>query len=68
MLNVRLAGDDHLYVKLLFSDIYDGVISCCLFSQEMSWTRSGINLSQFLRGFISTFDQSVNRACIEFSM
>ena len=33
-------------------DVFDGVLFCAvLFSHEMSWMRSGIELSQFLRNF-----------------
>ena len=57
MLNVRLAGDHlcgnsvHLAVV---GGVFDGVLSCCLFSHEMSWMRSGTELSQFLRVFLPT--------------
>ena len=37
-------------------DGFDGVILCCLISLEMSWMRSRIELSQFQRIFLSTFD------------
>ena len=29
------------------SDVFDGVFLCCPFYNEMSWMRSGIELSQF---------------------
>ena len=53
MFNVRLAGD-HLYGKRLFtwlSLVTSLMVSilCCPFSHEMSWVRSGTELSQFLR-------------------
>ena len=36
--------------------VFYGVLFCAvLFSQGMSWMRSGIELSQFLRIFLSTF-------------
>ena len=57
MLNVRLAGD-HLYGKLLFtwlSLVMSLMVSfCAVFSNEMSWVRSGTELSQFLRVFLPT--------------
>ena len=58
MLNVRLAGD-HLYGKWLFtwlSLVMSLMASFCavLFPHEMSWMRSGTELSQFLRVFLST--------------
>ena len=37
-------------------DVFDGVLFCAvLFSHEMSWMRSGIELSQFLRIFLPTY-------------
>ena len=37
-------------------DIFDGVLFCAaLFSHEMSWVRSGTELSQFLKIFLPTF-------------
>ena len=65
MLNVRLAGD-HLYgkiaVHLAFAgDVFDGVFLCCLLSHDMSWMRSGTELSQFLRGFLPTLHQNHNK-------
>ena len=62
MFNVRLAVD-HLYGKWLFhmavaGDVFDGVMFCAvLLPHEMSWMRSGIELSQFLRIFLPTFFQ-----------
>ena len=57
MLNIRQAGD-HLYGKLLFTWLSlvmsDGVFWRCPFSHEMSWTRSGIELRQFLSVFLPT--------------
>ena len=52
MLNVRLAGD-HLYGKIavhlaVASDVFDGAFLCCPVSHEMSWIRSGTELSKFL--------------------
>ena len=36
-------------------DVFDGVLFCVvLFSHEMSWMRSGAELSQFLRIFVPT--------------
>ena len=36
-------------------DVFDGVLFCAvLFSHEVSWMRSGIELSQFLRIFLPT--------------
>ena len=60
MFNVRLAGGDHLYGKWLFTwlslvmslMVSYFVLSC---SHEMSWMRSGTELSQFLRIFLPTF-------------
>ena len=47
------------------SDAFDGVFLCCSFYYEMSWIRSGTQLSQFLRVFLPTlymnFVQTVNR-------
>ena len=56
MLNVRLAGDQQ-YGKVLFTWL-SLVMSCMMslmlsFSHEMSWMRSGTELSQFLRVFLS---------------
>ena len=43
----------HLVVP---GDVFDNVIFCVvLFSYEMSWMRSGTDLSQFLRIFLPTF-------------
>ena len=36
-------------------DVFDGVFLCYPFSHEMSGMRSGTELSQFLRVFLSTF-------------
>ena len=33
---------------------FDGAFLCCPFSHEMSWIRSGTELSQFLRVFLPT--------------
>ena len=54
MLNVRLASD-HLYGKLLFTWL-SLVLSLMVsfFSHDMSWMRSGTELSQFLRVFLPT--------------
>ena len=38
----------------LVGDVFDGVILFCLFSQEMSWMRSGTLLSQFMMVFLHT--------------
>ena len=36
-------------------DVFNGVLFCAvLFSHEMSWMRSGTELSQFLRIFLPT--------------
>ena len=35
-------------------DVFDGVFLCFSFSLEMSWMRSGTELSQFLRVFLPT--------------
>ena len=56
MFNARLAGD-HLYGKRLFtwlSLVVSLIVSCFVlsFSHEMSWKRSGTELSQFLRIFL----------------
>ena len=56
MVNVRLAGD-HQYGKLRFtwlSLVMSLMVSFCVlsFSHEMSWMRSGTELSQFLWVFI----------------
>ena len=54
MFNIRLS-DDHLYGKCFFylavaCDAFDDFfILCCPFSHEMSWMRSGTELSHFLR-------------------
>ena len=57
MLNVRLAGD-HLNGKFLFtwlSLVMSLMVSFLLsFSHEMSWMRSGTELSQFLKVFLPT--------------
>ena len=59
MFNVRLAGD-HLYGKWLFTwlslvmSVTVSYFVLLFFSQEMSWMRSGTELSQFLRNFLST--------------
>ena len=56
MFNVRLAGY-HLYGKWLFTCLlqvmsFDSVLFCAfLFSHEMSWMKSGTELSQFIRTF-----------------
>ena len=60
MFNVTLAGD-HRYGKWLFtrlSLVISLVVSYIVlsFSYEMSWMRSGTELSQFLRIFLPTFD------------
>ena len=34
--------------------VFDGVFLCCPFPHEISWMRSGADLSQFLRGFLPT--------------
>ena len=47
MLNVRLAGD-HQYGKLLFTWLFYGVCFVLSFPHEMSWMRSGTDMSQFL--------------------
>ena len=58
MLNVRLAGD-HQYWKLLItwlSLVMSLVVYFMLsFSHEMSWMRSGTELSQFLKVFLPNF-------------
>ena len=61
MFNVRLAGDD-MYGKWLFTWL-SLVISLTVsyfvhsfFSHEMSWMRSGTELTQFLRIFLPTLD------------
>ena len=59
MFNVRLAGD-HLSGKWLFtwlSLVMSLLVSYlwCPFPHEMSWMRSGTELSQFLRIFLPTF-------------
>ena len=55
--NVRLAGDLQ-YGKLLFtwlSLVMSLMVSfCAAFFHEMSWMRSGIEMSQFLRVFLPT--------------
>ena len=57
MFNVRLASD-HQYGKLLFtwlSLVMSLIVSFVLyFSHEMSYTRSGTELSQFLIVFLPT--------------
>ena len=45
---------DHLAAA---SDVFDGVFLCCPFSHGMSWMRSVISLSQFLRVFLSTLNR-----------
>ena len=53
MFNVRLAGD-HLYGKCLFtwlSLVMSLVVSRFIFSHDMSWMRSGTELSKFVRIF-----------------
>ena len=49
MFSVRLA------VTNCMGDVFDGVlrILCCPLSYEMSWIRSGIEMSQFLKIFLS---------------
>ena len=50
-------------------DIFDGVFLSCSF-YEMSWMRSGAELSQFLRVFLPTFpciDRSIDLPEIPFS-
>ena len=40
-------------------DVFDGVLFCAvLYSHEMSWMRSGTELSQFLRIFLPTIPRS----------
>ena len=41
------------YLLAVAGDVFDGVFLCCI-SHEMSWMRSGTELSQFLRVFLST--------------
>ena len=41
-------------------DVFDGVLFCAVFFHEMSWMRSGTELSQFLRIFLPTFFIVVN--------
>ena len=58
MFYVSLAGD-HLYWKRVFnwlSLLMSFILSyfCCHFFHEMSWMRSGTELSQFLRVFLPT--------------
>ena len=57
MLNVRPAAD-HKYGKLLFTWLSLvmslGVSFCAVFFAEISWMRSGTELSQFLRVFLPT--------------
>ena len=53
MLNVRLAGD-HQYGKLLFTWLFYGVCFVLSVSHEMSWVRSGTDMSQFLRVILPT--------------
>ena len=55
----------HLVVA---GDVFDGVLFCdVLFPHEMSWTRPGITLSQFLTLFLPTFVNGavldLNRIC-----
>ena len=46
----------------LAGDVFDGVLFCAVFfSHEMSWIRSGIELSQFLRIFLPTFASKFER-------
>ena len=42
-------------------DVFDGVFLCCPFSHEMSWMRSGTQLSQFLRVFLPTLSDITER-------
>ena len=64
MLNIRLAGD-HQYGKLLFTWltlVMSLMVSfCAVFSHEMSWVRSGTELSQFLRVFLPTLKVLISR-------
>ena len=57
MLNIRLAGD-HQYGKLLFtwlSLVISLMVSfCAVFFHDMSWMKSGTELSLFLRVFLPT--------------
>ena len=41
---------NHLVVA---GDVFDGVFLCCPFSHEMSWMRSGTELSPFFEGFLT---------------
>ena len=60
MFNVRLAGD-HLYGKLLFTwlslvmSLMMSYFVLFFFLLEMSWMRSGTELSQFLSNSLFTF-------------
>ena len=52
------------------SDVFDGVFLCCPFYNEMSWMRSGIELSQFLTVFfppILCIDRALDLPEIPFS-
>ena len=45
--------------------VFDCVLFCAVpFSHEMSWMRSGIELGQFLRPFLSTTDYNVHKHCL----
>ena len=61
MFNVRVAGD-HLYGKWLLTglSLVMSLVSYFVlsFSREMSWMRSGIELSQFLRIFLLTLKKT----------
>ena len=39
-------------------DVFDGVLFCAVLFPEMSWMRSGIELSQSLKIFLPTFKYS----------
>ena len=60
MFNVRLAGD-HLHEKWLFTwqslmmSLLVSYSVLVLYSHKLSWLRSGIELSQFLRISLPTF-------------
>ena len=42
----------------LAGDVFNGVLFCAVFfSHEMSWMRSGTELSKFLRLFLPTLDK-----------
>ena len=44
-----------VYLAVAGGDIFDGVLFCTiLFPREMSWVRSGAELSQFLRIVLPT--------------